>query len=292
MPRSFVEQALARCSEEGAKFWFNCNPEGPQHWFYIEHVLKSDERKYLRLHFDLDDNPSLSENTKNRYRHMFSGIFYRRFILGEWAFADGVIYDCYEEEKNTYTEENRNEILPIQIIENDPNGGYPWYASDYGTFNPFVILECYKVRKLGDHVPYFYIDNEFYYDGRNSMKQKTDEEYVEDYINFRSVQYSKGSIVDPSASSYITALRKKGINVIKAKNDVYEGIRLVYMLLSTGHIKINKDRCPHLISELGLYIWDEKKSEKGKEEPVKENDHCCDALRYFINTTTTKAEVF
>ena len=293
MPRSFVEQAMARCSVEGAKFWFNCNPEGPQHWFYVEHILRAKERKYLRIHFDLEDNPSLSEETINRYKNMFSGIFYRRFILGEWAFSDGVIYDCFSKEKNTYTNENRENILPLRILENDIDGGYPWYSSDYGTYNPFVVLEGYKIYIPGDPVPFYYIDNELYYDGRKNMKQKTDEEYLSDLISFQSnVQYKGSTIIDPSASSFITACRKNGINVIKAKNDVEEGIKMVYALLSTGHIKVNSDNCPHLISEFGLYVWDENKSNKGVEVPVKSNDHCLDALRYLVQTTTSKSSVY
>ena len=292
MPRSFVDQALARCSEEGAKFWFNCNPEGPKHWFYIEHVLKYKEKNYLLLHFSLDDNPSLSEETRNRYKSMFSGIFYKRFILGEWAFAEGVIYSCFNVDKNTYNNSNKQEILPWQILSNDPDGGYPWFASDYGVYNPMVYLECYKFRKLGDPIPYFYVENEYYYDGRNAMVQKTDKEYAEDLIKMIGNRYYKGVIIDPSASSLIATTRQLSIPTYKAKNDVYEGIKMVFTLLDTGHIKINSDNCPNLISELGLYCWDEKKSERGKEEPLKQNDHACDALRYLIATTTPKVEVF
>lgn len=293
MPRSFVEQVLGRCSVEGSKFWFNCNPEGPSHWFYVEHVLKYEERNYIRIHFRIEDNLSLSDDIIERYKSMFSGIFYKRFILGEWAFADGVIYDCYTEEKNTYSNASRNEVVPIEIRENDlVNGGCPYYGSDYGVYNPMVYLEGYKVRKKNDPVPYFYIDKEYYYDSRKKMKQKTDIEYVDDFISFVDGKKYKQVIIDPSASSLIAAMRQKGIPVMKAKNEVEEGIRMVYSLLATGHILINKDNCKHLVSELGLYVWNEKKTERGIDEPVKQNDHCCDALRYLVNTTTSKYEVF
>ena len=293
MPKSFVEQAMARCSVDGSKYWFNCNPEGPQHWFYINHVKKYKELKYLRIHFDIEDNLSLSQEIIDRYKRMFTGIFYRRFILGEWAFADGVIYDCYDEERNTYTNESRDQVVPISIRENDIiNGGASWYAADYGVLNPMVYLECYKYRKPGDSVPYFYIDNEFYYDGRKTMRQKSDEEYVEDLKRMSNGKNVKAVVIDPSASSLIVALRKQGFNVLKAKNDVNEGIRMVYVLLNTGHILINRDNCKNLIAELGLYVWNEKLSEQGKEQPVKQNDHACDALRYMVATTTAKYEVF
>ena len=292
MPQSFVEQVLARCSVEGSKLWFNCNPEGPSHWFYINHVLKYKEHKYVRIHFNIEDNLSLSESIIERYKNMFTGIFYERFILGKWAFADGVIYDCYTEAKNTYTEANKKDVLPIAILENDKiNGGTPFYGCDYGIYNPQVYLEGYKLRKSNDPIPYFYIENEYYYDGRKSMKQKTDIEYVSDFISFVDNKQYKQVIIDPSASSLIAAMRSEGISVMKAKNDVNDGIRIVYELMASGHILINKDRCKNLISELGLYIWNEKKTDRGIDEPVKQNDHCCDALRYLVNTTTNKYEV-
>ncbi len=293
MPRSFVEQAMARCSVDGAKYWFNCNPEGPHHWFYVEHVLKYKEMKYIRIHFNIEDNLSLSKETIERYKNMFHGIFYKRFILGEWAFANGVIYDCFTKEKNTYSNAERDAVLPIAIKENDMiNGGRPWIASDYGVFNPMVYLECYKIRKQGESIPYYYVENEYYYDGRKAMRQKSDEEYVEALSQFTNGKEIKGLIIDPSASSLIVAARKKNYIVKKANNDVNEGIRMVYALMSIGHILINRDNCKNLVAELGLYIWNEKLGEKGKEEPIKANDHACDALRYMISTTTAKYEVF
>lgn len=286
MPRSFVEQAMARCSITGSTLWFNCNPEGPNHWFYKELVLKAQEKKLIRIHLGLDDNLSLSEEIKDRYRSNFKGIFYRRFILGEWAFADGVVYDCYSEEKNTYTNATRDQVLPYYIKENDPPYGYPYYGTDYGVFNPQVFLEVYKVMKSGDRIPYFYVDKEYYYNSREKMAQKTDDEYVSDLEKFIGGKHHRGMIVDPSASSLMVAASKRGIKNTKANNDVMEGLRMVYSLMSTGHILINKDNCPNLVSEIGLYCWDEKKGENGKELVVKKNDHALDALRYVVATTT------
>lgn len=292
MPRSFVEQGMARCSVDGSKYWFNCNPDGPNHWFYVEHVLKCQEHNYLHLHFNIEDNPSLTERIINRYKSMFKGIFYRRFILGEWAFADGIVYDCFDPDKHTYSVETRNEALPWQIREHDPITGRPYIGCDYGTYNPMCFLKGYKYKVIGDNIPYFYIDQEYYYDGRNSMRQKSDSEYVDDIEAFIGQDKPKAIIVDPSAASFITALRKRSIPVLKAKNDVPDGISMVYTLMAMGHILINKSKCPKLIQELGLYIWDEKKQAKGKEEVVKTNDHACDALRYLIYSTTNRYEVF
>lgn len=280
MPRSFVEQALARCSVDGSKYWFNCNPEGPMHWFYQEHVLLAEERKYVRIHFDLEDNPSLTKATIERYKMMFTGVFYRRFILGEWVAASGVIYDCFTEEKNTY---DNDMDIPWQVRESYVA---PWYGCDYGTFNPFVLLEGHYYNGI------LYITNEFGYDGRKSRRQKTDVEYVEDFKNFKKDRY-KACVIDPSASSFIAAMNRNGEKTYKADNEVYAGIRKVYQLLNTGRILINRKKCTGLIKELGMYIWNEKRGlEYGKEEPVKQNDHYCDALRYLANAVFRDYDVF
>lgn len=292
MPRSFVEQAMGRCSVEGSKFWFNCNPEGPSHWFYTEIIKQAESKKFLRIHFRIEDNYSLSQETIDRYNSMFQGIFYKRFILGEWAFADGVVYDCFSKEKNTYTNAEREKILPSRILDNDPFDGYPMYGCDYGVYNPQVFLEVYKYNKPGERIPYFYVDNEYYYDSRKKMRQKTDDEYINDFIDFVGEKNNKGLVVDPSASSLIVTAHRKGIRTQKANNDVNSGIRMVYTLVNSGHVLINSDNCPNLINEFGLYCWNEKRGENGKEEVVKQSDHALDALRYAIYTTTPDSLIF
>lgn len=287
MPKSFVEQAMARCSVEGAKLWFNCNPEGPRHWFKKEHIDRAKERNYLHLHFGLDDNPSLSEKTKQRYRNMFTGIFYKRFILGEWAFADGIVYPDIPE-GTYYTNSERDKVVPIKIIEGDIQ---PIYGCDYGTTNPQIYLEIYKYYKPGDHIPYFYVDREYCWNSRETLRTKTDYEYVQEFKAWRKPKY-RGIYMDPAAESLRVAHQRSGDLVLPAKNDVLPGISMVSTLFHLGHIFINSDECPNLVAELGLYQWDPKKSEQGKEQVIKANDHSCDALRYAIFTSTPKAEVF
>lgn len=121
MPRSFVEQALARCSLEGAKLWFSCNPESPQHWFYNEWIKRHKERNTLYLHFCMEDNPSLSEKMLNRYKSIYSGVFYQRYIEGLWVVAEGLVYS-----------------LPQSAVTDDiPADGEYYISCDYGTMNPF-----------------------------------------------------------------------------------------------------------------------------------------------------------
>lgn len=280
MPRSFVEQAMARCSVNGSKYWFNCNPEGPQHWFYVEHILKWKERKYIRIHFCLEDNPSLSKERIDNYKSLYTGIFYKRFILGEWAFANGIVYDMVTDE-NFYYNSNRKSVIPIKIIENDIK---PYYGVDFGTANPQVYLEVYKYVDYAKKEMCFYVENEYYWNSRKKLMQKTPDEYVSDFNNWcKEFSYL---IIDPSATPLKAAHRKYGHNVINAKNNVEEGIIGLSTLFANKMIKINKDNCPNLCAELGLYRWNEKKLNNGVEEVLKENDHCCDALRYAIMTST------
>lgn len=280
MPRSFVEQAMARCSVNGSKYWFNCNPEGPQHWFYVEHILKWKERKYIRIHFCLEDNPSLSKERIDNYKSLYTGIFYKRFILGEWAFTNGIVYDMVTDE-NFYYNSNRESVVPIKIIENDIK---PYYGVDFGTANPQVYLEVYKYVDYAKKEMCFYVENEYYWNSRKKLMQKTPDEYVSDFNNWcKEFSYL---IIDPSATPLKAAHRKYGHNVINAKNNVEEGIIGLSTLFANKMIKINKDNCPNLCVELGLYRWNEKKLNNGVEEVLKENDHCCDALRYAIMTST------
>lgn len=286
MPASFVNQAMARCSVEGSKFWFNCNPEGPYHWFKTEQIDKAEEKKYLVLKFKLEDNLSLTKEIVDRYKSMYTGLFYKRYILGEWTLAEGTVYDCFDTDKNTY------EVLPDIIRQKEI---IPYYGADYGINNPMVYLKIYIFKEAQNNSYCVYVDDEYYYDGRNSLRQKSDDEYVNDFKKFANsdVEYYRSLIIDPTASSLIVSLKKEGILVQKAKrtrnvNDkkadsVLDGIRLVYTLINNGNLKINK-RCKNLLKEMVSYSWDIKASERGEEKPIKQNDHCLDALRYAIYT--------
>ena len=270
MPRSFVEQALARCSVKGSKLWFNCNPEGPEHWFRKEWILKSEKRKALHLHFVMDDNPSLDEEIKARYRAMFSGVFYERFILGRWVMSEGLIYDMFDPDKHTYT-------------QGPPSlhfSGTRTIACDYGTTNPTVFLDIY------DYDGTIYVDREYRWDSRDQDtggRQKTDEEYADDMEAFMG-KNPCAILVDPSAASFIAALRRRGLYVIPADNEVLDGIRRTATQIQQGKLLIHKRNCAGLLGELGTYLWDEKSCKLGVDKPLKERDHGPDALRYFVNS--------
>ncbi|RRJ67411.1 PBSX family phage terminase large subunit [Paenibacillus oralis] len=268
-PKSFVEQAIGRCSAEtdgnGAKLFFNCNPEGPYHWFKVEYIDKAKEKKILVLHFTMEDNLSLSEKVKERFRRMFSGVFFKRYILGLWVMAEGVIYDMFNKDKHV-----------VKTIDR-PYTQY-YVSCDYGTQNPTTF------GLWGQCDGVWYKVKEYHYDGRASSRQKTDEEYCDDLIAFVDKLSIKGVIIDPSAASFIAAIEKRRLfRVIKANNDVIDGIRNVASALVEGIIKYN-DCCKETFREFNSYIWDEKASQRGEDKPVKENDHQMDGDRYFVNT--------
>ena len=265
MPRSFVEQALARCSVRGAKLWFNCNPENPQHWFRQEWILQPEKHKALHLHFLMDDNPGLDEETKERYRSMYSGVFYERYVLGRWVMSEGLIYDMFDPTANTYRED----------IPSLPYACQRYIACDYGTTNPCVFLDIYDD---GEHIR---VDREYRWDSRKERRQKTDQEYADDFLVFMG-DVPATVLVDPSAASFIVALRQCGVYVREANNDVLDGIRKTGVLLNRREILIH-ERCSGLIDEMGTYLWDDKAAKRGEEKPVKQNDHSADALRYFVN---------
>lgn len=268
MPRSFVNQAVARCSVEGAKMWFNCNPESPQHWFRQEWILQAEVKNALHLHFTLDDNPSLSEQTKERYRSMWSGIFYQRYILGLWVMSEGLIYDMFDQSENVYRPEERP--VDMEWVSNRV------IAIDYGTTNPTRFLEIF------DNGEKIRVDREYSWDSRREHAQKTDKEYADDLIGFMGRDYC-AVIVDPSAASFIAELRSRGVYVIPANNDVLDGIRKTASLIKRRTVMVC-NTCSCLLDELGTYSWDDKASARGEEKPIKEADHSLDALRYYVNS--------
>ena len=257
MPRSFVEQACARCSVSGSRLWFNCNPEGPQHWFYREWVLKAKERSALHLHFTMDDNPSLSPRIRKRYERAYSGTFYRRFVLGEWTAAQGLIYDFFDPE--------------IYCRDAPPQ---PWerlrVSVDYGTVNPMSM--GLWARKDGA----WYRVDEYYYDSCAEGRQKTDAEYVEALRTLTGGRKIERVIVDPSAASFIEAARRAGFPVTRANNDVSDGLRVTADLLKRGRIVICGN-CKSTLREIAAYRWEND----GRDAPHKEKDHAMDEMRYF-----------
>ena len=270
MPRSFVEQTCARCSVAGTKLWFNCNPAGPEHWFYKEWIQKKEKQNALRLHFTMDDNPALDPAIRQRYERRFEGVFYRRYVQGEWCQAEGLVY-AFDKQKH----------MVAQLPEN-MDGGL-WYISvDYGTLNPLSAGLWWVHDGSAIRV------KEYYYSGRGSSRMLTDEDYYEELEKLAGDRDVQCVIVDPSAASFIaTCRRHRRFSIRKAKNDVLYGIRLTAAMLKYGIIKI-ASACEDAIREFGLYRWDDKLE---TDRVIKENDHAMDDIRYFCATVMRRNRV-
>ena len=275
MPESFVSQATARCSVDGAKLWFNFNPGSPRHWFKLGWIDKRSELRLLYLHFTMDDNLSLTERIKERYRRMYAGIFYSRFVLGLWKMAEGAIYPMFSDE-NIYDDESR----PVALYSTATRT----IACDYGTTNPCVYLDIW------DDGNTLWIDNEYRWDSKSAEAQrsgipnKTDAQYADDMGVFMTDDPARQCmiLVDPSAKSFITELQQRGYYVKAANNDVLDGIRKTGSMVDRKKIMVHK-RCEGLINEMQSYAWNPQASARGSEEPIKALDHGPDALRYKVN---------
>lgn len=278
MPESFVKQGTGRCSVAGSKYWFNCNPDSPMHWFNQEWIKPAQEGKnnILYLHFLMEDNLSLGQAEKDRYYRTYRGLFFKRFILGLWVLADGAIYDMWDDDLNTFDDDD---LTP----EVKTNFGIRRYIGiDYGTSNPTVFLDVRDDGKI------LWVLNEYYYDGRKEA-QRTDKEHADQLIQFLGLESSgavKGYdniILDPSAASFKAELKQRGLRVTDADNEVLDGIRMVSTMFGLRLVRVHK-QCKHFREEVTAYIWDAKAGAKGDEKPVKENDHCMDGIRYIVKT--------
>lgn len=265
MPRSFVEQGLARCSLKGSKFWFNCNPEHPYHWFYNEWIKKSEIKNMLYLHFKMSDNPSLSKEIISRYKSLYSGAFYERFVEGKWVAADGLVYPMFSLTKNVGRAEHFDKY---------------YLSCDYGTVNPFSL------GLWGRSENKWYRISEFYHSSRDSGVQLTDEEYYSRLKDLAGEREIEALIIDPSAASFIEAVKRHGeYAVIKADNDVITGINRVCQALKDGEIFIFPE-CRDTLREFSVYRWD---NDIRRDAPKKENDHAMDDIRYFVQTVINRS---
>lgn len=250
------ELLKSRLDKEYSCFDGTYNPQHPGHW--LKKFLDSGADIYSQV-YTIDDNPFLPDSFKDNLKREYAGtVHYDRYILGLWVLAEGLVYN--------FGEGNQTEEIP--------DTGEYYISVDYGTMNPFSAglwcvngSEAVRVR-------------EYYYGGRDKQVMKTDEEYCDEVERLAGDLTIRQVIVDPSAASFIAALRKRGFKVKQADNSVADGIRRVAVYLANGNIKIHKS-CADCIREFGMYRWDEK---AGEDKVIKEYDHAMDEVRYFANT--------
>lgn len=270
-PESFFKMLLSRLSVRGAKLFITTNPDGPYHWFKTDYLDNTEINKRV-FHFTLDDNLALDPEYVSSLKKEYSGLWYKRFIDGLWVLAEGLIYDMFDDEAN--------------IIEKVPSKEFfdRWYVSiDYGTQNPTVFGKWGRHKKTGIWIKV----DEYHYEGRAEIRQKTDEEYAIDLDKFcEDIRWDPnfyGVIIDPSAASFRALLDKKQYIIKEANNDVLDGIRNVANALQNQMI-MYASKCKQTFQEYASYVWDQKAAERGEDKPLKKRDHHMDGDRYFVNT--------
>lgn len=274
-PRDFFTMLLSRLRLPSAKLIATTNPDAPSHWLKVDYIDRRKELDFLDVKFLLDDNTTLPDDYVKNIKAEYTGVFYDRFILGNWVLAEGLIYPMYRD-----------------ALKEPPNDNAEQYALsiDYGTLNAFAAVLW---GKYGD---VWYAVDGYYYSGRDAGVQKTDEDYAKDLdewiervlsekIRIDLMMYDKiqkiPTIIDPSAASFITLLKRRNkYRVIPADNAVIDGIRETANCLQTGKIKINP-KLKDWITEAEGYIWDETAAD---DRPIKVNDHYMDSTRYFVKT--------
>lgn len=273
VPQPVWKILQSRLSISGAQLLGTCNPEGPYHWFKKEVIDRSQDLDIVYWNFRLDDNPTLDATFKENIKKEYTGVWYKRYILGEWAVSHGLIYDAYDED-NEYDKAFRPPDYYIVGI-------------DYGTSNATAAVLCAVTPK---EFPQIKIEEEYYYDSDKKGRQKSDAELADDIERFVKYKNVKCIYVDPSAASLKVELRNKNLPVNDAKNDVLDGIRTVSKFIYQKSLVVHK-RCKTLRECMQTYSWDAKAAAQGEDRPEKKHDHIMDALRYAIYSAFPKGDL-
>lgn len=257
IPHGFFNMLLSRLSVPGAKLFCTTNPDSPFHWVKTE-LLSNKMLDLKHWKFNLYDNPSLTDEYIFNLKQEYSGLWYKRYIDGDWVLAEGTVYDFFNEDDH---------------VINTPPGPADYYVVglDYGTANPTAFtLIGYSKR----YFPNIWVEKEYYYDSKKYNRQKTDSDYVEDLKDFILGKTVRAIYVDPSAASLKNEMQKQGVsNIYDADHDVLNGIRFTAKMIANGTLKICSN-CSNLIREFQTYRWDEKVGLRGEDKPIKEFDHC------------------
>ena len=263
-PKTFLEQAKARCSVEGARLYFTTNPEGPTHPIKINYINAADDIRAFVLHFTLEDNPSLSQDTKDFYKESFSGVFYDRMIKGLWAVAEGVIFRWFQKCKV--------QTLPIENCKSI------YCGIDMGIANTTAAVITAEFDKK------IYVVDEYYYEVDNRKSQPlTVKDHADKIAEMMKKWKCQAAFIDPSAAALYTEMKKLGMPIRMGDNDVLEGVKTMDVMFHSTKLQVGEN-CKNLLNELVSYRWDGKKQDGGVDAPIKEYDHAIDALRYNIYT--------
>jgi len=278
MPKTYFYELLNRMSPEGSKLYGTTNPDSPYHYLYTEFINDTEKIKsgmVKTIHFELDDNPSLSDEYKNFIRKAYAGLWYKRKILGLWVIAEGSIYDMFDESRHTISQaELPDKFNKIMI------------GCDIGYNNPTafnMIGVTFRKNK-----PEFWVIDEYYYDPQDKLG-KTTSQYKGELIKFIGNKHVDGIYIDPSALEFDNELRSASCgqrfdNICWVNNDVLPGINTVATVLNDDRFHVVREKCPNTIREFESYLWDAKAQKLGEDKPLKAHDHTLDEIRYQIHS--------
>lgn len=280
MPRSFVEQALARCSVDGAKLWFSCNPGSPHHWFYQEWIKRSRERNALYLHFEMTDNPGLSKRTLERYENMYAGIFYDRYVRGLWVAAEGIVYKDFANDTEKYLigdplEWAKQNGTSFSIISIGVDFGGTKSATKFQTTG---ITKDFRVVALEEE----YIKNEEIDPDALNRRFATFCQLITSKYGYSQTRADSAETVLIRGLDHTAQKLRLGTQVKNAlKMQITDRIRLVVLLMKQGRFKVSRN-CPHLIDALQSAIYDPDKFEDERLDDGTSDIDSLDAFEYSI----------
>ena len=264
-PEDFFAMLLSRLRVPSAKLIATTNPDTPNHWLMERYIKRADELDFLDVKFTIDDNTELPQDYVENIKKEYTGVFYERFILGNWVVAEGLVYPMFNP--------------GIHLISERGGPGTYYISVDYGTINP-TAMGLWRLCN-GTAI----MEREYYHNSRETHQQKTDEEYYQDLEKFAGDTPIQRIIIDPSAASFKECIRRhKKFNIMDADNSVLDGIRFTGTLISQEKVKIHES-CKNTIKEFSAYLWDDK---SGEDKVIKENDHSMDQMRYFCQTLRHK----
>ncbi|WP_280389808.1 PBSX family phage terminase large subunit [Nocardia wallacei] len=285
LPENFWTQLQGRLSEPGARCLATTNPDNPEHYLKKKFIDRANEpdMDISVWDFYMEDNPQLSPTWIARKKAEFTGVFYKRFILGEWVAAEGAVFDMFDRDKHVVKWEDLPEMKWILGV-----------GVDHGTTNPtHAVMIGHGVDDV------LYCMDEWRYKASSEAARWSNVQLSQGLREWLAGPHHPSEnpenlppfkarvVVDSSAADFRVQLKQDGLGTLKANKDVLYGIRTMIALISAGRLKIS-DRCPELIKEIPGYVWDEKISAKGRDEVVKQNDHGIDAARYLIVTEERK----
>jgi PBSX family phage terminase large subunit len=291
----FFNMLLTRLRVKGARMLATTNPASKNHWLRKDYILDPERHDLITFHFTMDDNPSLEPSYVARMKGAFSGVFFKRMILGLWTNAEGAIYDVWDEKRHVIP---WDELPPIMRLLG--------VGIDHGTSNAtsaMLLGITAEEDAAGRWTPRLVLIDEWRYDSKekdpDTGQPKRRMTNVEQSTHVRAWLRSLDRLppdnpaygsriptvfVDPAAADFREQLQRDGIPNSPADNAVAEGISEISGLLGQGRLIVT-DRCKGFLDEVTEYAWDPKATEEGEDEPIKLNDHSLDAARYIIRST-------